>query len=520
VTLSATKAGVLVQPGEHPCSHPAPFLLCIGDDCEPEDLVQALAAQGVTVATSPIPTDQVASTIVERLHTNGKPSPAVGAVVRWQDFAALVLDGAAEPPTQHQSPNGNAPPATAQQEKPALSHTLLDADLPSLRYVHLIRRGKNGTAPADRDHTALRAQDWNWIGFFTTARIKPLTIAAEDLAANPDAAARILLASLGPEGEPPAELRSWRHRPAKPRTAIRSGAGRVVPSVSIVVVTHNEGENLPLTINSIRATVPDDVELIVVDDWSTDGSVAALDDVPNAGVRIVRPTARGGVTGARNAGAGHANGDILVFADAHVDPSPGWLEALCGALSDRSVACAAPTITQILKRNACGYGFTWREPQLRMRWLGAGGNEPHEVPFICGCLMAFRRDDFEAVGGFDAGLVRWGSEDAEIGLHLWRRGRASVVVPKARVAHLFRPAGPYEVPQHLVVHNTLRLASVHLPQPALRRVIRSLCRLDAFPIAYTQLLTSDVWERRDRIARSCRYDGDWFLDRFRIRALQ
>jgi Glycosyl transferase family 2 len=523
VTLSGTKAGVLVQQGEHPCSHPAPFLLCIADDCEPGPLIDALATQGVTVATSPIPADQVATTLIEQLNTNAKPGPAVGAVVRWQDFAALVLDGATEPANQPRNHDLNAQPTAAQRKPPILWRTLIDTDLPLLRYVHLIRRGKNGMADADADPTAaLRAQDWNWIGFFTSARVTPLTIAVEDLVANPEAAARMLLASLGPQDAPPATPRSWRHRAAEPRTAIRAraGAGRAVPAVSIVVVTHNEGENLPLTIGGIRATVPDNVEVIVVDDWSTDGSVAALDDVPNADVRIVRPTVRGGVTGARNAGAAAANGEIVVFADAHVDPSAGWLEALCAALSDPSVACAAPTITQVVKRNACGYGFTWREPQLRMRWLGHGATEPHEVPFICGCLMAFRREDFEAVGGFDAGLVRWGSEDAEIGLHLWRHGRASVVVPKARVAHLFRPAGPYEVPQQLVVHNTLRLASVHLPQPALRRVIHSLCRLDAFPAAYTQLLASDVWERRDRIASSSRYDGDWFLDRFRIRALQ
>jgi GT2 family glycosyltransferase len=523
VTLPATKAGVLVQPGEHPCSHPTPFLLCIGDDCEPGPLVQALAAHGVTVANSPIPTDQVASTLIVRLNTNAKPARAVGAVVRWQDFAGLVIDSAAEPATQRRSHPRNAQSAATQRKRWTQWRTLIDAELPSLRYVHLIRRGKNGLPDAEADPTAAqRAQDWNWIGFFTSARIRPLTIAAEDLAANPEAAARMLVASLGPEDESPADPRSWRDRAANPQTATRSGTGarRTVPAVSVIVVTHNEGENLPLTISGIRATVPDNVEVIVVDDWSTDGSVAALEDVPNGDVRIVRPAARGGVTGARNAGASAANGEVLVFADAHVDPSEGWLEALCAALSDPSVACAAPTITQIHKRQACGYGFTWREPQLRMRWLGAGTSEPHEVPFICGCLMVFRRDDFEAVGGFDAGLVRWGSEDAEIGLHLWRRGRASVVVPQARVAHLFRPAGPYDVPQHLVVHNTLRLASVHLPQPALRRVIASLCRLESFSTAYTQLLGSDVWERRDRIARSCRYDGDWFLDRFRIRPLQ
>ena len=152
--------------------------------------------------------------------------------------------------------------------------------------------------------------------------------------------------------------------------------------------------------------------------------------------------------------------------------------------------------------------------------MRSGGILPREVPFVCGCLMAFCRDDFERVGGFDPGLVRWGSEDAEIGLHLWRRGRASVVVPQATVAHLFRPSGNYEVPSELVVHNILRLATTHLPETALAKVIGSVAHLPTFTAAYRRLLESDVWERRERIATESRYDGAWFLDRFRIRALQ
>ncbi len=402
-------------------------------------------------------------------------------------------------------------------------HTIIETELPELRYIHLIRRAKAATAAADRadPSASQRAEDWNWIGFFAWARITQVSVAQEDLAADPQSVALRIVTFLGLDTEcstTGADTDIAVRRVPKPVT--RSGRRAGLPHVSIVVVSHNEGENLPLTISGIRATVPRDVEVIVVDDRSTDGSVDALDDVADADVRVVRPATRGGVTGARNAGGREARGDVVVFADAHVDPSVGWLEALCEALADRSVACAAPAIAQIHQRDACGHGFTWREPQLRMRWLRAGGTAPREVPFICGCLMAFRHVDFDAVGGFDAGLVRWGSEDAEIGLHLWRHGRASVVVPRARVAHLFRPSGPYDVQPHLVVHNTLRLAAVHLPETALSRVIGSLCRLDSFPLAYSQLAASDVWERREQVASGALHGGDWFLDRFRIRALQ
>jgi GT2 family glycosyltransferase len=289
------------------------------------------------------------------------------------------------------------------------------------------------------------------------------------------------------------------------------------PPVSIVVVSHNEGEKLPLTVSGIRATVPDDVEIVVVDDWSTDQSTRSL---YSRDARVVQPPSRSGVAGARNWGASQARGNLLVFADAHVDPSAGWLAALRAAFADPSVACAAPTITAIGRPGSCGHGCTWAKPQLGMKWLRTGVTRAHEVPFICGCLMAFRRDDFEAIGGFDTGMVRWGSEDAEICLNLWRRGRSTVVVPQARVGHLFRPSGPYHVEPQLVVHNTLRMATVHLPELAVRRVIQAFRGLSSFPLAYAQLVDSDAWKRRESIAAQSLHDGAWFLDRFRIEALR
>jgi GT2 family glycosyltransferase len=381
-------------------------------------------------------------------------------------------------------------------------------DLPQARFVHLTRRDKNAQAEeSGRPATELRRDDWRWVAHFARNRIAPLSVAYEDLLDDPARsiervqrflASGEILAPSTPYAEPHA----------------RQPSGKV--AVSIVVVSHNEGENLPRTIEGIRATVADDVEIVVVDDWSTDGSAATI--APGA-ARVVRTPQRGGVAGARNAGGRIARGDVVVFADAHVDPQPGWLEPLLATFDDPAVGCAGPTITQIDRPQARGHGFTWRDQDLRMRWLRDGGTEVHEVPFICGCLMAFRRTDFEAAGGFDEGMVRWGSEDAEIGLHLWRLGRESVVVPESVVGHLFRPSGPYPVERRMIVHNTLRVAVAHLPESAVRRVISRVASSPAFGPAYAELVAGDVWARRDRVAARAVHDGGWFLDRFRIEVL-
>lgn len=515
MTELARRQRLRTHSGAQPAGRPTRFLLCSASGSGAEQLVGMLRRCGMDITAFA----DIAS---------GAPA-GWGAITTWEELSPYVVVA------RHVSaPNGARPPARGRWR------CELGERYPGLRYLHLLRRDKQAQAAAlaidqagdhgapsmDRQLADLRAEDWRWIGFFAWARIDPITVAYEDLAADPGGSLARILAELGVPVPKPEVLAAataafvddgaprMRHIPV--RRAPVSTKRPTLP-VSIVVVAHNEGENLRITVDGLRATVDDAVEILVVDDWSTDNSADALDGVD---ARVIRPERRGGVTGARNAGAAQARGDVLVFADAHVDPAPGWLPALCAALADPAVGCATPTITQIHQRHARGHGFTWREPQLRMAWLRSPSSQVHEVPFICGCLMAFRRGDFDAVGGFDAGLVRWGSEDAEICLNLWRRGRACVVVPDAEVAHLFRPRGPYRVQPHMVVHNALRLAATHLPESAMRRVISGFRGLETFPVAYAGLLDSDVWERRERIAAAARHDGAWFLDRFQIGALR
>lgn len=512
MTLLA-EAGRLTDSGE-PCPAStqtpavAPFLLCTDAGSGAELLMAMLRAGNVTVS-GPLPAadeqapgaaTDLTAWLLGVLGTRPDGTAGVGAVLHWERFAPLIVKR-----------NGRKLQAGPDRHREPWTTTFAPA-LPGLRYVHLLRRA----GPPGGDPAASRMAHWHWIGFFTWARVSRLTVAYEDLVAEPERVADVVLGYLGvSRALTPAAPRPAGHPVRRQSRATRRRAARA--SVSIVVVSHNEGENLPLTISGIRATVPDAVEVVVVDDRSTDHSLALLD---RDDARVVTTQERGGVVGARNAGARAATGDILIFADAHVDPAAGWLEPLVAALGGPSVACAAPVITEMNHRHTGGYGFTWNAPSMRMHWLRGPRTGVHEVPFACGCLMAFRRDDFESVGGFDAGLVRWGFEDAEIGLNLWRRGRATVVVPQAQVAHLFRPAGPYDVAGHLVIHNWLRVASTHLPAASLTKVIAAARQYALFPLAYAQLTDSDLWARRDDIAQHARHDGAWFLDRFRIDVLR
>src|SRR5262245_11704259 len=116
-------------------------------------------------------------------------------------------------------------------------------------------------------------------------------------------------------------------------------------SVSVVIPSHNEGENLLGTVDSLLIGLPPDGEIVVVDDASTDGSAERLAAVAPATVRILRPTERLGAAGARNHGAIAASGDVLIFSDAHVQVPADWSSRLLPLLDQPGVGAAAPGIS-------------------------------------------------------------------------------------------------------------------------------------------------------------------------------
>jgi GT2 family glycosyltransferase len=289
------------------------------------------------------------------------------------------------------------------------------------------------------------------------------------------------------------------------------------PRVSIVVLTMNEGALLRRTIDSLRASVPDSTEIVVVDDGSTDSSTGFL--AGGYPARLVRGERPLGIAAGRNLGAGVARGEVIVFSDAHVEVERGWLGPLLDALADPAVAEVAPEIGSLDRRPARGYGFTWPDLSLRMKWLVDRPEGAADAPFLCGCFVAVRRDAFQAAGGFDEGMYRWGCEDAELSLRFWLLGYRCQVVPSSSAFHLFRREFPYEVDAAGVLANTLRLGVLHFDERRLARLVRHHARRPAFAGAWTRLLAGDAWRRRRELdARRVR-DLEWFVARHGVRAI-
>jgi glycosyltransferase involved in cell wall biosynthesis len=286
-------------------------------------------------------------------------------------------------------------------------------------------------------------------------------------------------------------------------------------SLSVVIISLNEGESLRRTVDNLLDGLPPQSEIIVVDDGSTDGSTGFLSSgYPD--ITLLGPAERLGVSRARNFGARHAKGDVLVFSDAHVLTPKGWFDPLLALLARPAVGVVAPAIgmMQSAAGESAGYGQKWCDASLAVGWLGRQSSTPYPVPLLCGCFLALRRDVFTEIGGFDSGMVLWGAEDSELSIRLWTLGYECWVAPEVEVQHAFRVQFPYEVKWEPVLHNRFRLASMHFGPRRLLRVVERLKQYDEFAAASVRLLTGDLGARASMLRSLRRYDDDWFFSRF------
>ncbi|WP_276257060.1 glycosyltransferase [Halomontanus rarus] len=106
--------------------------------------------------------------------------------------------------------------------------------------------------------------------------------------------------------------------------------------VSVVIPTYNRADVLPRAIDSALAQTVDDLEVLVVDDGSTDDTQAVVDSYETPRVQSITHGTNRGANVARNTGIEHANGEFVAFLDSDDEWRPTKLERQLAALDDRS----------------------------------------------------------------------------------------------------------------------------------------------------------------------------------------
>lgn len=222
------------------------------------------------------------------------------------------------------------------------------------------------------------------------------------------------------------------------------------PVASIVVVTRNGANSLPLLMEALRnQTVVRHVpcELVVVDNGSTDDTAEVVRRLavdlgfPVTLEREQRPGKARGL----NLAVSLAQGGIIAFTDDDGVPAPDWMEAILGYFSRHpDVDCIGGRVELYDEADAA---ITIRTSR-REEPLSALDFPICNVPII-GCNLAVRKEALVRVGGFDATVgpgSRIGSgDDIDLLYRLLKLGRRVVYVPTVVVRHKHGRRGTDEV---------------------------------------------------------------------------
>jgi glycosyltransferase involved in cell wall biosynthesis len=197
---------------------------------------------------------------------------------------------------------------------------------------------------------------------------------------------------------------------------------------SVIIPARDAMATLPATLAALAGQECGiDFEVIVVDDGSTDATVAAAEAQP--GVRVLRGDARGPAA-ARNRGAAEAAGAVLAFTDADCTPAPGWLAAGLAAMEEAELV----------------QGRVEPPPGVRVGPFDRHITVRSEYGLYETANLFVDRALFERLEGFQSILVpRDGKElgeDVWLGWRARRAGARTAFAEAALVHHVVFPRGP------------------------------------------------------------------------------
>jgi glycosyltransferase involved in cell wall biosynthesis len=268
---------------------------------------------------------------------------------------------------------------------------------------------------------------------------------------------------------------------------------RPVPGrVSVIIPAFNRRATILRAMNSALAQTHPDVEVLVVDDASTDGTADLVASIQHRRLKLLRHATNRGGAAARNTAAAAATGEFLAFLDSDDEWDATKIERQLAALRERH--------TQLPDDWAgayCGYQFvlddsvTTFKPTLEGRF--AGELLRMTAPVSAGSTMMLRHDVFDALGGFDLRFKR--HQDFELLLRFFRRHRLALVPDALATIHgTHPPAAAVIVETKLLFLEAFR-ADIDALGPRRARQVRA--------IHWCQAAAHGAAERRIGMMLSC-----------------
>ncbi len=199
--------------------------------------------------------------------------------------------------------------------------------------------------------------------------------------------------------------------------------------ISIVIPTYNAAKFMPNLLDSIFKQVTDDMEVVIVDDCSTDNTVEIVNKYP---ARVIQLGKNGGPARARNIGVEAAKGEIIFFLDSDVVVLDGTMKEVKDCFDkDPSANC----VIGICATEPLNKGFvpTYMAMFEYIHLIGTKDNKVSVFAPRCG---AIKKDLFQKVGGYDESYKGADVEDFELARRI-NKVDCIILNPRMLVKHQF-----------------------------------------------------------------------------------
>jgi len=199
----------------------------------------------------------------------------------------------------------------------------------------------------------------------------------------------------------------------------------MIGNCSIVIRAYNEEKYIGRLLEGIQQQTIKDVEILLVDSGSTDGTVSISESF---GARVVRiPSSEFTFGRSLNLGIQEATGELIVIASAHVYPVyPDWLESLLRPFEDKNVA-----LTYGKQRGPDSAKFS--EQQIYQHWY-PDISQWHQATAFCNNANAAIRKNLWQQNPYDETLT--GLEDLAWGKWAKEQGYAIAYMAEAEIIHV------------------------------------------------------------------------------------
>ncbi len=258
------------------------------------------------------------------------------------------------------------------------------------------------------------------------------------------------------------------------------------PPITAVIVAWNSAESLAGSLAALRRSADQAgaaVEIVVVDNASTDASVAVARDA-GADLIVENPVNAGYVVAASQ-GIARARGRWIMLANPDLTVSEGFVAAMLAAAAEAppEVACLVPDIRyaadpSVVNSRGIEVDVAGIPAERDAGRRADGAVETTEVfgPSTSGCLI--RRDALAAVGGLEPLYFAY-LEDVDVGWRLRKKGYRALVVPGAVALHEGSAStgeGSW-LKTFLVARNRRALFRLHGPRGARARPLRAITEI-------------------------------------------